>query len=137
MAKASWAIELETLDVMLQDRGYSQSKQHQHGDEPVLIRTCRDSRGELTLVFLSSEIKVGVRTLRKMRAEAQASGSRHVLLLSQEGLTPFAVRELAEQQDMDIEIFTGRLKPASAGRARRLSSARPSCAMSSCRPMSR
>lgn len=102
----SWHSELRTLMVMLKDRGYTQIKLQCHGEEPVLLCTCRDAKGELTFVFLSSETKVGVRTLRKMRSDSVAAGASHIILLSKEGLTPFAVRELGEMESTsDVEVF--------------------------------
>lgn len=102
----SWDTELRTLAVMLKDRGYTQVKPQCHGEDPVLLCTCRDTKAELTFVFLSRETKVGVRTVRKMRADSAAAGSSHIILLSKEGLTPFAARELGEMEgNADVEVF--------------------------------
>lgn len=91
-----WQTELRTLETMLQDRNYTQLRLQNYGEHLVLLASCRDTRGDLTFCYLSHEGKVGVRTLRKMRADAVAAGASHVIFLSQDGFTPFAQRELVE-----------------------------------------
>ena len=100
-----WSAQIATLETMLHDRSYTNLKAHWHGEDPMLLCTCKDAKGELTFVFLSFEVKVGVRTLRKIRQEGKAAGSRHLILLSQDGMTPFAAREMGDAQDVDLEIF--------------------------------
>ena len=91
---------------MLKDRHYTNLKILTHGEDPVLLCSCKDTKGELTFVFLSHEVKVGVRSLRKIKQESAASGSKHVILVSAEGLTPFASRELVDMEaGVDIEVF--------------------------------
>jgi DNA-directed RNA polymerase subunit H (RpoH/RPB5) len=101
-----WEIELQTLETMLEDRGYSQIKPLYSGEDPLLLCTCKDAKGEAVFVFLSREAKVGVKTLRKLCKETLAAGSSHVILLSEEGLTPFAARELNDAESgVDVEVF--------------------------------
>ena len=109
-AAATWDLELRTLVTMLHDRGYTQIKPVYHGEDPVLLCTCKEPpKGETVLVFLSHEPKVGVKTLRKIKSDSSAAGSKHFILLSRDGLTPFAARELQEgEAEMDIEIFKQR-----------------------------
>lgn len=91
---------------MLADRNYTNLKVLTHGEDPILLCSCKDTRGELTFVFLSYEVKVGVRSLRKIRQESAESGSKHIILLSAEGLTPFASRELTDMEPgVDLEVF--------------------------------
>ena len=94
---------------MIGYRNFTHIQPLDHGSQPVLMVSCRDTRGELTFTYLSYEPKVGVRTLRKMRTDAVAAGGSHVILLSQEGLTPFANKERGEMDNsIDIEIFCKR-----------------------------
>jgi DNA-directed RNA polymerase subunit H (RpoH/RPB5) len=101
----AWTPVLRTLETMLKDRNYTHFKSLSHGDDPVLLCSCRDAKGEPTFVFLSHETKVGVKALRKIRQDSAASGSKHIILVSADGLTPFASRELNEMEGFDIEIF--------------------------------
>lgn len=101
----AWAPVLRTLETMLEDRNYTHLKILSHGEDPVLLCSCRDAKGEPTFVFLSHETKVGVKALRKIRHESTASGSKHIILISVDGLTPFASRELNEMEGIEIEIF--------------------------------
>ena len=58
------------------------------------------------MVFMSKENKVGVRVLRKLRSESNSAGSTHCILLSLNGLTPFANKELQESdQENVVELF--------------------------------
>jgi DNA-directed RNA polymerase I, II, and III subunit RPABC1 len=95
---------------LVEDRGYTQIKHIYHGNDPILLLSCRDSKGDLTFCYLSHESKVGVRTLRKMRSDVVTSGGSHMILLSLEGLTPFANKERNEMDNnsVDIEIFCKR-----------------------------
>lgn len=102
----SWAPTLRTLETMLKDRRYTHLKILSHGEDPVLLCTCKDTKGDLTFVFLSYETKVGVRSLRKIKQDSAASGSKHIILVSPDGLTPFASRELNDMEaGVDIEVF--------------------------------
>ena len=57
------------------------------------------------MIFVSLENKVGVRILRMIRSECNA-GSEHCILLTLNGLTPFANKELQETYSGHvIEIF--------------------------------
>ena len=102
----TWVPVLRTLESMLKDRHYTHVKPLSHGEDTFLLCTCKNTKGEPTFVFLSYEVKVGVRSLRKIKQESASSGAKHIILVSQDGLTPFAARELS---DMDpstvIEIF--------------------------------
>ena len=89
---------------MLQDRGYSNIMSK--GLTNVLIYSCLDVKKELTLIFLSHEDRVGVKTLRTIKQDCETLNSSHFILLSHNGLTPFALRELNEcSGNADVEIF--------------------------------
>ena len=101
-----WQVELQTLEAMLEDRGYSQLKPVYNGEDPVLLCMCKDTKGEAVFVFLSRETRVGVKTLRKLCKESLLAGCAHVILLSEEGLTPFAARELNDTEPgLVVEVF--------------------------------
>lgn len=106
-AYPGWETELQTVETMIYDRGWSQIKVIYQGTDPILICTCRNTRGDLVLIFLSSENKVGVRVLRKMQSDSLNANSQHCILLSINGLTPFANKELldAESGGGEVEIF--------------------------------
>ena len=104
-----WRAEIAVLEMMLRDRGYSQVRCLLHGEDPLLLCSCRDSRQELTYVFVCAEQKVGVRTLRKIRHECAAGNVTHLIVLTPDGLTPFAHRELTDTEGgCDIEVFRKR-----------------------------
>jgi DNA-directed RNA polymerase I, II, and III subunit RPABC1 len=67
-----------------------------HGGDPLLVCTARDPAGEQVFVYFLTESKVGVKTLRRIRDECQAAECRHAILVTQDGLTPFASKELDE-----------------------------------------
>lgn len=100
-----WWPELCTVETMLADRRYTPLRMQMHGEEPLLLATCRDAKGGAVLVYLSHESKVGVRTLRKIRSECSDADSEHLILISLDGLTPFATRELADaEHGMDTRL---------------------------------
>lgn len=99
-------MEFRTIETMFYDRGWSQVKVLYQGTDPCLVCTCKDSHGELVMVFLSKENKVGVRVLRKLRTESTGAGSMHCILLSLNGLTPFANKELIDSDTENVvELF--------------------------------
>ncbi len=105
----SWRHEIGVLETMLRHRAYTQIRCLLHGEDPLLLCSCRDAKQELTFVFVCSEQKVGVRTLRKMRHECAAGNVTHLIVLTSDGLTPFALRELMDADGgSDIEIFKKR-----------------------------
>ena len=94
---------------MLDDRKYSNIRKIEHGDDPVLLYTCKDTAGEITYIYFSHEIKLGVKTFRKLRHECEEAGGTHLILISKEGLTPFASKELNDTEfSMTIEIIKKR-----------------------------
>ena len=102
---AHWSVELRTLELMIQDRAWTQLKRIFHGTDPCLLYTCRNG-SILVYIYLSNENKVGVRTLRKIREESASGGAAHCILISKEGLTPFASRELRESERTGtMEVF--------------------------------
>jgi DNA-directed RNA polymerases I, II, and III subunit RPABC1 len=101
-----WKLEVSVLERMLRDRCYTNFRSICHGDDPILLCSCRNEKGEAVLAYLCQDAKVRVSTLRKMRAESEGLGCKHMILLAQDGLTAFAARELTEKQGTeDVEIF--------------------------------
>ena len=97
----SWEHELSVLRIMLDDRKYTNIKRVDLGEEPVILYTCKDTSQELTHVYFSREIKVGVKVFRKIKHDCISVGGSHIILICKEGLTPFAQKELA---DLDTSI---------------------------------
>lgn len=101
-----WQRQAEVLEIMLRERGYSHIRPIMKGNDPLLVASCRDGRDETMLCFFSTEGKLSVKTLRKIRSEGKEHSCRHILIATQEGITPFASRELVDTMaDDDVEIF--------------------------------
>ncbi len=102
----AWAQQLDNLELMLRDRGCSGLRPVGSGRDPLLLCSCRDERGATMLVYVTEEPKVGVKTVRRLREEAQRASATHLLLLCPEGLTPFAAKELKEADgESEVEVF--------------------------------
>ena len=102
---SEWASEVEVLKQMLLDRGYRSLCSIGRGADPLLVCSCRDTDDELCLVFFSDEPKVGVKTLRATRVEAEAAKAGRVIFVTRAGLTHFAKRELEKDAGLKTEIF--------------------------------
>lgn len=103
-----WARQIGVLEQMLIDRGCTDLKAVGTGVDPVLLCTCKDERREPMAVFLTDESKVGVKSIRKLREDALRVGTRHVIFCCPDGLTPFATKELKEEDsnsEVNIEVF--------------------------------
>jgi DNA-directed RNA polymerase I, II, and III subunit RPABC1 len=92
----AWTPQLRNLEKMLRYRDYQDVSQVMHGDDPLLVCTARAPLGEQVFVYFLTENKVGVKTLRRLREECQAAECHHAILVTQDGLTPFAAKELDE-----------------------------------------
>lgn len=101
-----WAAQMRVLEQMLKDRGYSDVRPIGTGVEPSLAFSCQDRDG-LLLAYVTNETKVGVKSLRKLREECRRYGSKHLILICPDGLTPFAAKELEKQDkdELDVEVF--------------------------------
>ena len=102
---SEWGAEVAVLQQMLTDRRYTALRSIGHGTDPLLVCSCRNLKGEACLVYATQEVKVGVKTLRRVRVESKATGAAHLILLTREGLTHFATRELQVDVGLVTEIF--------------------------------
>lgn len=102
-----WTTQLRVLEQMLKDRSYKDIRIIGTGVDPSLIFSCQDTDDTLVLVYMTNETKVGVKSLRKLCDETVQYGSKHLLLLCPDGLTPFANKELGkfDKDELDVEIF--------------------------------
>jgi len=107
MDLSAWSRQIGVVEQMLLDRGCTELKPVGTGVDPVLLCTCRDERREPMAVYLTNEPKVGVKSVRKLREDAQRTGTKHILFGCPDGLTPFATKELREDDGTDavIEVF--------------------------------
>ena len=106
MDASAWQVELCTLEAMFEDRGYSRPQPVYNGEDPLLLCTAKDAKNEWVFVFFSHETRVGVKPLRKLCKESLQAGCSHVIVLSEDGLTPFAAREIFDtEQAIDLEVF--------------------------------
>jgi DNA-directed RNA polymerase I, II, and III subunit RPABC1 len=102
---SEWTSEVEVLKQMLVDRRYTSIRSIGRGGDPLLVCSCVNTEGELCLVFFGDEPKVGVKTLRQTKAEAEGSGAKHIIFVTRAGLTHFAQRELQAGEGARMEIF--------------------------------
>lgn len=104
---SSWAPQLRTVQRMLELRGYSNLGGIMHGLDPLLVCSARDPQNELVFVYFLKENKVGVRTLRRIQSECEAGSCAHAIAVTEDGLTPFAQKELDDPEKLGcvIEIF--------------------------------
>jgi len=90
-------------------RGYSSVVNVMHGVDPLLACSAKDAQGEALLVYFTAENKVGVRTIRRIQTECEAAACKHVILVTEDGLTPFAQKELDNPEKAatatSVEIF--------------------------------
>jgi DNA-directed RNA polymerases I, II, and III subunit RPABC1 len=108
---SDWALQLRTLQRMLQLRGYGSVAGIMHGSDPLLVCSARDPQGGLVFVYFIREHKVGVKTLRRVQAESEASGCRHCIAVTEDGFTPFALKELEDPEKVGgvrVEVFKKR-----------------------------
>ena len=98
-----------TCSQMLEDRGYTVTHTSNHlkaaiqQEQPVLMAT-HPGRALSFLVFFLDEAKIGVKTVRRLvpLLETQAHG---ILLVSEEGPTPFTKKELLTIEGVETMIF--------------------------------
>lgn len=97
---------MDVLAEMLLDRKHTSVQPTHQGVDPVLVLLSRDPTGNPCGCWLTNERKVGVKTVRKMRADASNLTLAHVFLVTPEGLTPFARKELRAEDAPRVEVFT-------------------------------
>jgi len=93
---SAWAPQLRNVEKLLRYRRCGAVRQLMQGADPLLVCSARDPQNELIHVYFLRENKVGVKTLRRLHAECAAAGCGRVLLVTEDGLTPFATKELEE-----------------------------------------
>lgn len=93
---SDWDPQLKTLLKMLRYRQYSSVRQLMQGSNPLLVCAARDPPGELIMCYFVKEAKVGVKTLRLIREQCAEAECSHAILVTMDGLTPFACKELDE-----------------------------------------
>ena len=105
---SAWAPQLLNVQKMLAHRGYTAVRSLMHGADPLLVCSARAETGTVFVYFLK-ETKVGVRTLRKIQQECEAAGGQRVILVTEDGLTPFAAKELeGPERAGEVEVFKRR-----------------------------
>ena len=102
---SDWTAEVAVLQQMLVDRRYTALRSVGHGTDPLLVCSCRDVKDAACFVYFTREDKVGVKTLRRVCAECKAGGAAHLILVSADGLTHFATRELQVSEGLYVETF--------------------------------
>lgn len=107
---SAWAPQLATLTTMMRYREYTAVRGLMHGTDALLICSARDAQGELVFSYFLKENKVGVKTLRRIHAECLAAGCHHAILVTEDGVTPFASKELEEtaRAGNTVEVFKRR-----------------------------
>lgn len=104
-----WSAQIGVIEQMLLDRKCTDLRPVGTGVDPVLLCTCHTDRGEPMAVYLTDESKVGVKSIRRLKDEAARHGSKHILFVCPDGLTPFATKELKEDANkaspVTIEVF--------------------------------
>ena len=106
-----WIRQLKTLRKMLADRNYKfafeDNAYTSPGDIPFrVIGKGEDAKGNSFICTVSGEPKVGVKTLRRLKDEADQREAANVMLICEDGLTPFASKELNHRSDkLDVEIL--------------------------------
>lgn len=107
----SWEPQLKTVLRMLQMRGYTSVSPVMHGIDPLMVCTARTPAGDAITVYFLMEKKVGVKTLRKVHQECEAGQCKHAILVTEDGLTPFAQKEVEDPEKIGaftVEIFRKR-----------------------------
>jgi DNA-directed RNA polymerase subunit H (RpoH/RPB5) len=104
----TWHRELAVLSEVLKERRYKAlERSPEYGPSPTLCSTTRDPDGLLVLIFIEQKSKIGIGALRCAIEDATRFGARRIILLSNEGATPFVCRELksATRDNLAVEIF--------------------------------
>jgi DNA-directed RNA polymerase I, II, and III subunit RPABC1 len=104
---SGWEKQLSIVEEMLQVRGYVSLKAICHGLDPMVVCSCKDIKDKHCFVYFTKENKMGVKLLRKIRTEALHWHASHIIIVTPDGLTPFASKELSEadSSELEIEIF--------------------------------
>ena len=105
---SGWGQQLKTLERMMNFRGYTAVSSIMHGSDPLLVCSARSAQNDLIMVYFLGENKVGVRTLRRIQGECETASCKHTILVTEDGLTPFAQKELDDPEKMGasvVEVF--------------------------------
>jgi len=105
---SGWGQQLKTLERMMSVRGYSSVASIMHGSDILLVCSARSSQNDLIMVYFLAENKVGVKTLRRIQGECEAAACQHTIFVTEDGLTPFAQKELEDPEKMGgsvVEVF--------------------------------
>ena len=108
---SSWEPQLKTVLRMLQIRNYTSIVSLMHGIDPLLVCSAKTHLGDSVMVYFLLEKKVGVKTLRKIHQECELAQCKHAILVTDEGLTPFAQKEVEDPErtaSFVAEIFKKR-----------------------------
>ena len=110
----------KTVNNMLYNRGYERRdlspeiyKEKSNVDLTIFTESRKDykiSRGSI-FVFFPNDEKVGVKPIRTYKAEMSTKGSKNGIVITKEGITPFARSEIQSmitdpKEPILIEIFT-------------------------------
>ena len=101
---SGWALQLKTIERMLKLRGYGSIVSIMYGSDPLLVCSAKEPSGDAVLIYFVSETKVGVKTLRRLQAESEAANCRHCILVTEDGLTPFAAKELDDPEKLGVAV---------------------------------
>jgi DNA-directed RNA polymerase subunit H (RpoH/RPB5) len=105
---SSWGQQLKTLERMMSFRGYVSVSSIMHGSDPLLVCSARDAQNDLVMVYFLAENKVGVKTLRRIQSECETASCKHSIIVTEDGLTPFAQKELEDPEKLGastVEVF--------------------------------
>ena len=103
-----WEPQLRTVLKMLHLRKYTNVTPLMQGSEDaLLVCSARHYAGAtLVQVYFLSERKVGVKTFRKISQECEAMSCQHLILVTEEGLTPFASKEVEDTEKFPAGFVT-------------------------------
>jgi DNA-directed RNA polymerases I, II, and III subunit RPABC1 len=103
-----WTNQVRVLEQLLNDRGCTHLHPVCTGQDPFYLCNCRTGKGDILIVFLADECKIGVKTIRKLREECGKQGATNAILVCTDGMTPFAQKEIKsyeEDHNLTVDIF--------------------------------
>ena len=105
---SSWSPHLANLEKMLNYRSYTDIRSAMSGSDVLLACTATDPQGGAVWVYFVPGSKAGVKTLRRIHSECKSAECRHIIIVTEDGVTPFAAKEfedLSKKGEETIEIF--------------------------------
>jgi DNA-directed RNA polymerase I, II, and III subunit RPABC1 len=107
VALKQWIAQIRVLEDMMHDRGYTNVRVVSQGQDLLHLCTALDSKGDSIHVYITEENKVGVKTLRRIREECKKSRCMFVIIICPFGLTPFALKEMSNDDEGQsrIDVF--------------------------------